>query len=126
MRFCFHYLRSIVKFFTGRLPNGPVWSASATACSMLLGRSACKLQMICGFMIIWLLALVTAVVVRAYIVGKSSPVSSSKTKAVPKHSCLSLFRIQARDCDVGSFSGMDMNKSMAESTIKKKDGSSVS
>jgi len=35
--FCFHYLRSIVKFFTGRLPNGPVWSASATACSMLLG-----------------------------------------------------------------------------------------
>ncbi|CAE7210412.1 tycC [Symbiodinium sp. CCMP2592] len=35
--FCFHYLRSIVKFFTGRLPSGPVWSASATASSMLLG-----------------------------------------------------------------------------------------
>jgi len=35
--FCFHYLRGIVKFFAGRLPNGPVWSASATASSMLLG-----------------------------------------------------------------------------------------
>jgi len=35
--FCFHYLRSIVKFFSVRLPSGPVWAATATSFSMILG-----------------------------------------------------------------------------------------
>ncbi|CAE7363022.1 unnamed protein product, partial [Symbiodinium sp. CCMP2456] len=35
--FCFHYLRSIVKLFSVRLPSGPVWAAAATAFSMMLG-----------------------------------------------------------------------------------------
>ncbi|CAE7882304.1 pcbAB, partial [Symbiodinium necroappetens] len=34
--FCFHYLRGIVKFFSARLPSGPVWAAAATAFSMML------------------------------------------------------------------------------------------
>ncbi|CAJ1415718.1 unnamed protein product [Effrenium voratum] len=37
--FSFHYLRPIVKWISQRAPQGPVWAAAATACSMIMGMS---------------------------------------------------------------------------------------
>ena len=36
-RFCYHYLRQIVTWMSQKAPRGPVWSATATASSMILG-----------------------------------------------------------------------------------------